>query len=777
MAEMNNQNNSQQQDVIDIRELIMTCLHNWYWFVLSVAVCVGVAVLYIFSTTPQFDVSSSIMIRLSDDGGGAAAMAGLPAELTGMVGLGSVEQVADQLEILNSRTVMRGVIEDLNIQTSYRKQKGLRWFEQYPTRDLTIVYSPLFTDTMRFGVKIELEKRKKDYKIKVEYGEDYSSRHKVTSLTEPIETCLGTICFQEHKALEVGDAFRISTTPMAVLVDAYRKQLAGKQVKKESTVVNISMVTDCPTKARDMITRMTELYNNDAVFDKNNTAINTRAFVEDRLAIVGVELDSIEHEVEAYRKANKITSIPSEANITLEATSEYEKQIALIETQIGLMDFIKEFVGDEANSKSLIPANLGVSDPTLISLIESYNELVLRRMRVQRTATDANPMLEQIDAQLVTMRSNIVTSINSISAGLELTKKQKMARLAELEGRIKDVPQQEREYIRIRRQQEIKQNIYTFLYQKLEENSIALASTVLPAKVIDKAQASPDPVAPRTLIILFFALCFGGALPIGGLFVYGLWNNKIADNKEYERLVKVPFLGQLVQSRQKTNIVVTAYENSSSAELFRLLRTNIRFMLPADQKSNVVLITSSVSGEGKTFVAVNLATSLALLDKRVCVIGLDLRKPMLANYLNLTNKGCLTAYLADSEYTLEDIIVPSAVHEGFDVIPAGVIPPNPNELLQGERLKNLLVELREHYDYVIIDSAPVGMVSDTFLLNNLADMTLYISRANYTTREMAELINSIYVQKRLPNMACVLNGVKPSAAGYGYGYGYGTTVD
>ncbi len=771
MSEINNQNNP--QDVIDIRELILTCLRNWYWFALSIVFCVGVAALYIFSTTPKFSVSSSIMVRLSDDGGGAAAMAGLPAELTGMMGVGGVERVGDQLEILNSRTVMRGVIEELNIQTSYRKQKGLRWFEQYPARDLTIVYPPLFTDTMRLGVVIELEKRKNDYKLKVQYGEDYSSKHKVTSLTEPIETCLGTIYFQEHAALEKGDAFRIFTTPMSVLVDAYREELSGKQVKKESTVVSISTVTDCPAKAQDMIEKMIYLYNNDAIFDKNNMAINTRAFVEERLQVVGVELDSIEHEVETYRKANKITSISSEANIILESTSDYEKRIASIETQIGLMGFIKDFVGDEANAQSLIPANLGVSDPTLISLIDSYNNLVLKRMRIQRTATDANPMLEQIDAQLVTMRSNIVTSINSISAGLELTKEQNLARLAELEGRIKDVPQQEREYIKIRRQQEIKQNIYTFLYQKLEENAIALASTVLPAKVIDKAQADSSPVAPRRMIILFFALCFGGALPIAGLFLYGLWNNTIADSKEYERLVKAPFLGKLVQSRQKTNVVVTASENSASAELFRLLRTNIRFMLPADKKSHVILITSSVSGEGKTFVAVNLSVSLALLNKRVCVIGLDLRKPMLANYLNMSNKGCLTAYLADSEYTLDDIILPSGVHGGLDVIPAGVIPPNPNELLQGERLKALIAELRERYDYVIIDSAPVGMVSDTFLLTELADATLYISRANYTTREMADLINGIYEQKRLPNMACVLNGVKQAKSGYGYGYGYG----
>ncbi len=769
MQEINNQQN--QQDVIDVRALIIKYIRNWYWFVLSVCLCVGVAVLYILATTPKYSVSSSIMIRLSDEKGGMSSM-GLPSGLTGMMGLGNVEQVADQLEILNSRTIMGNVIRELNIQTSYRKKDGLRWFEQYPARDLTLVYPTLFTDTMRFGVSIELEKRKKDYVLSVTYGE-VDSKHKVTSLTEPIETCLGPIYFTGIGNIEKGDKYRISTTPMPVLVDAYRKILAGKQVKKESTVVNISTVTDCPRKAQDMIAKMIDLYNNDAIYDKNNMALNTRTFVEDRLLVVDAELDSIEHEVEAYRKANKITSISEEAKIYLEEVTEYQKRAANIETQISLMDFIKEFVYDEKNAHSLIPANLGVSDPSLISLIESYNELELRRMKIQRTATDTNPMLEQIDAQLVKMRQNIVISINSISEGLKLTKQQLLAREAELGGRIEDVPQQEREYIKIRRQQEIKQTIFLFLQQKLEENAITLASTVLPAKVIDKAQPAPDPVAPRTLIILCFALCFGGALPIAGLFLYDLWNDKIADSKEYEKLVKAPVLGKLAQSRQKTNVVVTKHENSTSAELFRLLRTNVRFMLPAAHKCSTLLVTSSVSGEGKTFVTVNLAASLALLDKRVCVVGLDLRKPMLAKYLNLANVGCLTSYLSDTEYTLEDIILPSGVHENFDVIPAGVIPPNPNELLQGERLKDLLATLHEKYDYIIIDSAPVGMVSDTFLLKDMADMTLYISRADYTTREMADLINDIYAQKKLNNMACVLNGVKQAKAGYGYGYGYG----
>ncbi len=761
-------NNS--QDIIDVRELIIKYARKWYWFVLSIIVCIGLAFLYIYSTTPKFTVSSSIMIRLSNEGATASSL-GVPAELAGMVGLGSIEQVADQLEIINSRTVMDGVIRDLGVQTTYRKKVGLRWFEQYPGRSLTVVYPILFTDTMRRGVNIELEKRKKDYVVKVKYGERFlKSKHKVASLSEPIETCIGTLSFIEHGTLEKGDEIRINTLPMPVLVDVMRAQLSAKQIKKESSVVTVGATTDCIPKATAMVTKMIEFYNNDAILDKNMMAANTREFVQDRLIIVKHELDSIERVVELYKQRNQITSIEEEAALFLQGSTEYQKKMVEIETQISLMNYIKAFVFDEENAHSLIPANLGVSDPALVTLMESYNELELRRMRIQRTATAENPMLEQIDKELATIRGNIVKSINSIGAGLQIMKEQAEAEELRFSKRIANVPQQEREYIDIRRQQEIKQKIYIYLQQKLEENSIALASTIMPAKIIDKAQATPAPVAPRRNVILFFALCMGCAIPVGCIFLYGLWDNTIADDKEYEKLIRAPFLGKLVQSRQNKHIVVTANENSPSAELFRLLRTNLRFMLSPEKRCHTLLITSSVAGEGKTFVAVNLATSLALLNQRVCVIGLDLRKPMIASYLNLPNKGCLTSYLVDSEYTIEDIIQPSGVLDGFDVIPAGVIPPNPNELLQGDRLKKLLAELREQYDYILIDSAPAGLVSDTYLLSQLADMTLYISRANHSSREVAELINNIYEQKRLPNLVCVLNGVKSSDGKYGYGY-------
>ncbi len=757
-----------KQETIDVRQILQTCIINWYWFLASLLVCVGLTILYIFSVTPKYDVSSTIVIRSQDENGGGM----LPTDLMAVMGLGSSKHVLDELPILNSRTIMRQVIEELGVQTEYRKKDDLRWIEQYPNHDLDVVFPAQFPDTMKFTLKMKLRCHKDGYTLKVKYGRKYSSKHKITSLAEPIMTCVGPISFKVNKELESGAKYEFNTKPMPVLVDVFRARIAGSQTKKESNVIHISTVTDCPRKATDMINKMVELYNWDAVYDKNIVATNTREFVVARLAVVAQELDSIETILEKYKTENKITVIATEVEVSLKSAGEFQTKRVEVETQIDLMDYIAEFIFKEENKYALIPANLGISDPALVSVIESYNELILQRMRIQRTATAANPLLGQLDEQLAMMRSNVVNSINGVREGLQISKRQLLAQENLLSGRMGDMPAQEREFVEIYREQQIKQKMYVFLSQKKEENDITLASTVMPAKIIDKAQMAPDAVSPRKLILLLLAGILGLAIPAIVLYLYSLLYNLVADRKEYERLIRAPFLGQLAQSKQKTAVVVTANENSPSAELFRLLRTNIRFMLPANQKSHVLLVTSAVPGEGKSFVAINLATSLALLDKKVCLVGLDVRKPMLAEYLNLPSRGALTAYVAESAYELDDILMPSGVHENLDVIPAGIVPPNPNELLQSERLDVLMATLRERYDYVIIDSAPTAMVSDTFLLGRLADATVFVSRANYTPREMTEFINDIYNQKRLPALACVLNGVKATQAGYGYGYGY-----
>jgi capsular exopolysaccharide synthesis family protein len=335
------------------------------------------------------------------------------------------------------------------------------------------------------------------------------------------------------------------------------------------------------------------------------------------------------------------------------------------------------------------------------------------------------------------------------------------------------IPTQERQYIEVERQKQLKEKLYLFLYEKREENALALASTVMPAKVIATPQMNPLPVSPSLRMIALFCLVLGLGCPAAGIYLYYLFNNRLSDDsKDLETRTKMPFGGVLVKNHHGEHVAVRDGVNSVSAELFRSLRTNIGFMIPSARKNPIMLVTSSINSEGKSYVATNLAISLSLLKKKVVLVGLDIRKPMLANYLHLPSQGCLTSYLSDDSYTIDDLLVPSEF-ENLTVIPAGIVPPNPSELLQSERLDLLFAELRERYDYIIVDSAPVAMVSDTFLLNRIADMTVYVCRARYTTFDLVNFLNQVHEQKRLPNIVTVLNGVEAKKVGYGYGYGYG----
>jgi capsular exopolysaccharide synthesis family protein len=363
-----------------------------------------------------------------------------------------------------------------------------------------------------------------------------------------------------------------------------------------------------------------------------------------------------------------------------------------------------------------------------------------------------------------------------LTSTLTIAKQDIEKRQGTIDNQRSNLPDQEQEFIEVMRNKILKEELYLFLYKQREENALTLASTVTPAKVVNTPQMNPTPVSPRASIVGLICLFFGLMLPLCIMIGYDMMNNRISDiARELESRLMIPLGGSLVKNHHGGHIAVKENVNSASAELFRTLRTNIRFMLPKDVKSPVLLVTSSVNGEGKSYVAINLAISLALLGKRVALVGLDIRKPTLANYLNLPSQGCLTSYVAEEIDSLDDTIISTDI-ANLDVLPAGVVPPNPSELLQSERLDQMVAELRQRYDYVLIDSAPIAMVGDTYLLNRLADMTVYVTRANYTTFELVDLINQTYVQQRLPKMVAVLNGVDAKKVGYGYGYGYGNDL-
>lgn len=756
----------------DFIKLLIECLHKWYWFAAAVVFCLCIAVLYVKRQTPKYAVTGTIMIR-NDQTGRSSSM--FQSEMMDLMGFSGSKVVYDEVELLHSYGIMEQTVKALNLQTEYRKKSGLRWVGQYPTPDIAVTYPAGFLDTLSSSIFIEIRRKEDAYHVNVTCR-NQESEYELTSLAEPIQTCVGAFSFMEIHPLASGDKLRIFTWPVEQIVDPFLNSISCYQPKKESNLIVMSSRTDLPERAKDIMSKMVELYNMDAVIDKNIMASNTAEFIDDRLRIITMELDTVERDVELYMSQNGLSDMEEEVRLALRTKTDYQKILTDYEAQINMLSYIQEYLQDPKNELSLIPANLGVNDPSLVSLMKEYNELLLTRMRITRSATPDNPLLAQSDEQLTQLRNGIITSIKNAKEGLNISKNDLARKDEQYNKLIRQVPAKERQYMEIKRQQEIKEKLFVYLYEKREENALTLASTMMPARIVDVPRSSFRPVAPHSMLICLVALILGGIIPFTVLFLMEYFNNEIRDRKEFQETVKAPFLGEIIVSKEGGNVVVSESANTVSAEMFRTIRTNMKFML-SDKQCPVVLVTSALNGEGKSFVAVNTSISFALLGKKVLLLGLDVRKPTVSKYLDIRFQGAVTSYLSGEVQAIDDLIIPSGITENLDVAPSGIIPPNPAELIQSPRLAALFTELRKRYDLIIVDTAPVTLVSDTFHLAPYADMTIFVTRANYTSREMLPYIQETYEEKRLPNMACVLNGIKAGSSyghyGYGHAYGYG----
>lgn len=761
---INNSTNSKTttyNDLINLREIVIKYLRKWYWFVISVFVCFLIAFLYIKITIPTYQVQSTILLRQDNSNMGFSEMAIL--ESMGMGG--TSKEVEDEIQVLKSKTIMMNVIQHLGIQTEYLQKKGLRQIDTYPEIPLELITPVGFNDTLTNTVVLEIKAVSAGYKINFEAGK-IKSKYILKDISETINTPFGALKLKAGKDFSKEGVYTIKTFPIRSITESYSKSVKIAAVTKKSNAISISTVAGNVTKAKDVINKLVELYNLDAVVDKNMIASNTKKFVDERLVLIENELQSVEQNVENYKKDNQLTNISSEASLFLQSSSEYNKKLAEVETQLNLVSYIESHVKDSKNIYSLIPANLGIQDNSLLNLISNYNNVLLERLRLMRTTNDENPVITQMEQQIKIVRSSIIASIASVKDGLKIAKMDILGKENQFNSKIKKVPTQERQYIEIKRQQEIKQNLYLFLLQKREENALTLASAIPTAKTLDAAYSSVIPVAPKMMIVFAITLLLGLFIPVGIIYVLELMNNKITNKKELLRLVKAPYLGSIGINKSQDRVVVREGKTTPIVEMFRMIRTNLQFMI-GGTKSPVILVTSSVGGEGKSFTAINLASSFALLNKKVVLIGLDIRKPMLGDYMHIEKNKGISLYLSNPDYKLSDIIIPSGIHSLLKVIPAGPIPPNPAELIMSDRLEELIAELKNEYDYIIIDSAPVGIVSDTFLINRVIDLSIYVSRQNYTPREMTEIINDIHNNNKLNNMGLVLNGVE-EMAGYGY---------
>lgn len=757
-----------QQDIqeFDYIKLIFHCLHHWYWFVLCVVVCVGLAVLYLQMKTNVYSVYSTIMIRTDNN----MSRSSLQTDMLQLMGYQTSKIIEDEIQIITSHTIMEQVVRNLNLQTEYRKKVGLRWVGQYPNPDVLLSFQPGALDSIH-NLSVQIERTETDYVLEVQYL-DMETKIHAANLNDPIQTNAGLLTFTEIRMMKVGDKMRITTLPVKSSANYHLSKFVCQPAKKESNVLMLAMRSDIPMRSRDIISKVIELYNLDAVIDKNIMATNTANFINERLQIVESELGEVESAVESYRKENGLTDLSQELKLILSNQTTYQKELTEIETQINLLNFLDEYLREAVNEQSLIPSNMGMQDPGLQRLISEYNTLLLQHMKFARSVTEQNPTYIQMAEQLHTLREGILASIQNIRHGLEISKAELAKKDREFASQIYKVPENERKYVEIKRQQEIKEKLYIYLYQKREENALTLASTVMPAKTID-APISVGPISPKRNRIYLIALAIGLGIPFLVIFLLDYLNDEVKDQREFQSVVKAPFLGHVMYSPSENVIAVDGHNNSAQAELFRTLRTNLRFMLP-DVKSPIILVTSALNGEGKSYVAINIAASLALLKKKVIIVGLDIRKPTLSQYLHIDFKGHLTSFLLDPTMPLDDLIIPSGAVDNLDVMPSGAIPPNPGELIQSPRMEVLFNDLKERYDYIVVDTSPLYLVSDTFHLDKYGDMTIFVTRANYISREMLPYIQDIYAQQKMHNMACILNASTGGKRGYGYGrYGYG----
>ena len=769
----------QSEEQINIQEILFRYLIHWPWFVVSVIVCVALAWGYLRLTTPVYNISATVLIKDEKKGGGANMSSEL--EKMGLNGfVSSSSNIENEIEVLKSRTLAREVVSSLGLFVTYMDEDKFPNKELYRTSPVLVSLTPQEADRLPQTMEIDMLLQPAGaMDVQVKVGKKEYRKH-LEKLPAVFPTDEGTVAFfANNDTLSSLRPESVTTErhitayinrPFAV-AKGYAGSLLITPTSKATSVVNVSLKNSNTQRGKDYIDKLLEMYNINANNDKNEVAQRTGEFIDERIDIISKELGSTERDLENFKRSAGITDLTSEAQIALTGNAEYEKKRVENQTQINLVMDLKKYL--QGSGYEVLPANVGLQDAGVAGAIDRYNEMVAERKRLLRTSTESNPAIVNLTTSIRAMRSNIQTTLDATLKGLEITKADLIREASRYSRRISDAPTQERQFVSIARQQEIKSGLYLMLLQKREENAIVLAAIANNAKIIDEAQADSTPISPKRMTIYLAALAFGIGIPVGVIYLIGLTKFKIEGRADVEKLTSLPVVGDIPLADEKTGaIAVFENQNNLMSETFRNVRTNLQFML--ENGKNVILVTSTVSGEGKSFISANLAISLSLLGKKVVIVGLDIRKPGLNKVFNLPKKEYgITQFLTNSTVNLMDLVHHSDINKNLYILPGGTVPPNPTELLARDGLEKAVEILRKNFDYVILDTAPVGMVTDTLLIGRVADLSVYVCRADYTRKTEFTLINELAENNKLPNLCIVINGLDLQKKKYGYYYGYG----
>lgn len=776
-----------EQSSFNFQKLYTIFILNWKWFVLSIIICLGCSYLYLRYKSPVYATSAKLLIK--DDSNNKSASA--KDAISGMVDFGIISSnygVDNEIEILNTRTLAAEAVRDLKLYTSYWKKGRVKSVILYKNQPINVDVDAAHLEKLNAPISMSIERDENKYIVKGKYYVSvdentvegpFKFEKTLAGFPATIGTKAGTLYFTNGKTrMKDGDVMKVVIVSPMMMAAQYSSALSLEQTSKTSTTLNMQLNDRNIQRGIDYLRQLVICYNRQANEDKNEIAIRTEAFVNDRLEKINSELNSTEGQLENYKKRNRLVELKVDAKESVTNLSSYEQKLNEAATQISLINSLIQFAERPGNKYQVLPSNIGLRDEASISLINDYNKVALERNRLLRTASESSPVVEELTSQLKDMNSSIRMALSQAKRNLEIQRNAVASQYGQYNQEVSRTPEQERILTQIGRQQEVKSGLYLMLLQKREENSISLAATADKGKLVELPQYVGK-VSPKTNIILLLGLILGIAIPSLVLYLLQFFRYRIEGHDDVEALTDIPIIADVAvandAAKTRADIVVHENENNQMEEIFRSMRTNLQFMMKPEDK--VIMFTSSTSGEGKTFNAANLAISFALLGKKVVLVGLDIRKPRLAELFEIDNHHTgITKLLVKDDPTWNDVqkeILPSEINKNLDLLMAGPIPPNPGEIVTRPSLEKVLNLLKENYDYILVDTAPVGLVTDTLQIGKLVDATVFMCRADYTPKAAFNAINMFKAEKKLKNMAIVINGIDMSKKKYGYYYGVG----
>lgn len=777
---------NEEKSSFDFAVIYTTLILNWKWFVLSLIICLGAAHIYLRYATPIYQAAAKLLIKEEQNG-----RRGNSIQNSANLGIISNSNGIDnEMEILKSRTLAQQAVYDLKLYTTYRHEGRIKDHLIYGEQEVNVDMDYEHLKKLNAPMSFKITREGRNYHVVGSYFvpiDDNSYNpgpvtvdKVITALPATLGTRVGMVKFTQNGnyMLRDGESLKVTMIAPEIAAGKYVGSLSVSPSSKTTSIAQLVITDEIPQRAIDYLKQLAIVYNRQANEDKNQIAVRTEQFINQRLEKINAELGNTEGQLENYKKRNNMVQLSMNASTAFSNADSYAQKLNEANTQVALLDELTKYMNEPSNRHQPIPSNVGLNDASATSLINKYNEIALQRNQLLHSASESSPTVTPLTSQLDDLQASIKRAMSQARAGLNIQRNSIASQQGKYQGQISNTPEQERILTQIGRQQEVKSGLYLMLLQKREENSISLAATADKGKLIDNPVFAGK-VTPKDSMILIIAFGLGLAIPALILFLLAFFRYKIEGHDDVAKLTKLPIIADVAiasdRAKTKADIVVHENKNNLMEEIFRSLRTNLQFLMKEHDK--VILMTSTTSGEGKTFIASNVAISFALLGKKVVLVGLDIRKPRLAELFEIDDHHHgITNLLIKDNITWDDVnkqIVNSGVNSNLDLLMAGPVPPNPGELVTRKSLEETMDILKEHYDYIIIDTAPVGLVTDTLALGRIANATVYVCRADYTQKSSFGLINGLAYEKKMPNMSIVLNGVDLSKKKYGYYYGYG----